>query len=82
MNDPDWSSIEHLIEEIIEMQTKRVLHCGESMVPNLTQEDLLQPNDYRVLENSPLFRYEEGVLIGMKTMQAALRAHRREREHH
>ena len=64
-----------IIIEIISMQEKKLLKMGRQIVPNLTTEDVLQPNDYPELENSPLFRYEEGVLEGLKTSQMALQAH-------
>lgn len=64
-----------IITEIISMQEKKLLKMGRQIVPNLTTEDVLQPNDYPELENSPLFRYEEGVLEGLKTSQMALQAH-------
>lgn len=70
----DWKSIEQLIEEIVEDQKKKLLACGRRIVPTLTPEDMLQPNDYLELENNPHFRYEEGTLAGLQTIQTALRA--------
>lgn len=72
--EPSWDSIEKIIEEIIEAQKKQLLRDGRRLVPTLTPEDLLQPNDYPELENHPAFRYEEGVLAGVQTVQMALRA--------
>lgn len=70
----EWESIEQLLLELVEMQHKRVLSCGRQMIPNLTTDDILQPNDFVILENNPVFRYEEGVLAGIQTVQTALRA--------
>lgn len=64
--------IKKLIEEIAEGQKQKVLKCGRNFVSTLTQEDVLQPNDYAELENNPHFRYEEGVLEGIQTVRAAL----------
>jgi len=61
-----------LLEELIEGQKKTLMNCAQSMIPHLTYDDILQPNDYAELEVNPLFRYEEGVLSGMKTVQTAL----------
>lgn len=72
--EPSWDSIEKIIEEIIEAQKKQLLKDGRRLVPTLTPEDMLQPNDYPELENHPAFRYEEGVLAGVQTVQMALRA--------
>ncbi len=70
--------IKNLIDQIIQAQEKRVLACGREFVPNLTSEDVLQPNDYPALENCPPFRYEEGSLAGMHTIRCALLAYFRD----
>lgn len=64
---------EELLHELIEGQKKKLLECGSQIIPNLTADDVLQPNDYQELEYNPLFRYEEGVLAGMQMVQAALK---------
>ena len=66
--------IEHLLDELVEGQAAKVLACGRHFVPTLTSEDVLQPNDYPELEHNAPFRYEEGVLEGIQTVRAALRA--------
>lgn len=63
-----------LIQEIAEQQKKYMLTCAKRIVPHVTMEDLLQPNDFPELEDNPLFRYEEGVLAGIQTVEMALRA--------
>ncbi len=68
------TKIEEVIEEIAAAQKKKVLECGRSFVPTLTQEDVLQPIDYPELENNAHFRYEEGVLEGIQTVHTALLA--------
>lgn len=70
----NWTSIEKIIDEIDQMQYQRTLQCGRRIVPNLTTDDLLQPNDFPQLENHPEFRYEEGVLEGIRTVRMALLA--------
>lgn len=64
--------IETLIQEIEQGQQKTLYSIGRRIVPTLTEEDLLQPNDYPELENNPHFRYEEGVLAGIRTIQMSL----------
>ena len=61
-----------LIEEAILQQKQRLLECGSAFIPNLTSDDLLQPNDYPDLEQNPHYRYEEGVLAGMQMAQTIL----------
>ena len=70
----DWPAIEKTINEIQEMQYNRTLECARRIIPNLTTDDMLQPNDFPQLENHPHFRYEEGVLEGIRTVLTALRA--------
>jgi len=65
---------EKLFEELIALQEKKVFQLAEKIVPHITKEDILQPNDFPALENHPFFRYEEGVLEGLRTAQMALRA--------
>ena len=67
-----WSDVESLLEELITFQKKKLLQCGQQIVPNVTEDDLLQPNDFIKLENHPVFRYEEGILNGLQTTQMAL----------
>lgn len=69
-----WSKIEQLIEEMANFQRKKLLACGQQIVPVLTEDDILQPNDFLELEQHPIFRYEEGTLAGIQTVQMALLA--------
>lgn len=62
----------HLVAQLIEQQQKQLLALGRRSIPQLTPDDLLQPNDYPELELNPYFRYEEGVLHGLQVFQAAL----------
>jgi len=75
----DWQSIEEILEEMASMQRKNLLSLARRIVPTATPEDILQPNDYPELEHHPEFRYEEGLLAGVQTVQMALRAKKREK---
>lgn len=68
---------ESLLQDLIVQQEERLMALGRRIVPTLTLEDILQPNDYPELEFHPLFRYEEGVVEGLRTALAALRAEER-----
>lgn len=70
----NWTAIETLICQIEARQQSELLASGKRLIPHLTEDDLLQPNDFLELENHPLFRYEEGVLAGIRTIHMALRA--------
>lgn len=63
-----------LLDELIQGQLGKLRRCSEAILPGLTDDDLLQPNDFPVLEHHPHFRYEEGVLEGLRTARMALLA--------
>lgn len=75
-NNAPWHKIEALLEELIAQQNRKVIECASEILPNLTEDDLLQPNDFPELENNPFFRYEEGALCGLQTARMALFAMR------
>lgn len=66
--------VEQLLQELVDQQKERLLQCGRSFVPQVTHEDIMQPNDFNELELEPSFRYEEGILDGMRVVQAAMQA--------
>ena len=63
-----------LFQEMIEAQKAKMLALAKRIIPHITEDDLLQPNDFPALEQHPLFRYEEGVLEGLLTARMALLA--------
>lgn len=77
MSEGEWDQAEKLLEEMLEGQRSNLLKVGRYVVPRLTSEDMLQPNDYPELERHPHFRYEEGILAGLQSALVALRALRR-----
>ncbi len=70
----DEESTRQLLDELIAGQEEKLLECAGALVPHVTADDILQPNDYPQLENHPYFRYEEGVLKGLQTARMALLA--------
>jgi hypothetical protein len=68
-----------LLEELISLQKKILLTSARRVVSQITEDDLLQPNDFPDLEVHPYFRYEEGTLHGMQVVQAALQRFFREK---
>lgn len=63
--------MEEVFNELIELQKMKIHQCASSIIPNLTDDDLLQPNDFPQLESNPYFRYNEGVLEGLMTARMA-----------
>ncbi|WP_420421026.1 hypothetical protein [Simkania sp.] len=72
------SPLVELFDELIAFQEKKLLDYAAEIIPNVTPDDILQPNDYDELENHPFFRYEEGVLKGIQTAKMAVLAKVRE----
>lgn len=65
------------LDELIRMQRKKIKVCAEQLIPHITEDDLLQPNDFPLLENNPYFRHEEGVLEGLLTARMAFLSQQR-----
>lgn len=63
--------MESVFDDLIKAQKKRLLVCAQRIVPEVIEDDLLQPNDFPSLELHPHFRYEEGVLEGLLTARMA-----------
>ena len=72
--------MERLFGEMILQQKKRMLRFAQDILPGVTEDDLMQPNDYPSLESHPIFRYEEGVLEGLLTARMAYLAQKKDRQ--
>lgn len=66
--------MQELFNEMIDHQSKKLLKLAKEINPNVTEEDILQPFDFPELEESPHFRYEEGILHGILSAKAAVLA--------
>lgn len=67
---------DRLIDEMIEAQRARLASIARRIQPNLTAEDLLQPQDHPRIAANPEFNFEDGILAGYLAIRAALRANR------
>lgn len=63
-----------LLDELILQQKKKMFAIAKRIVSQITEEDLLQPNDFPELEMHPHFRHEEGILDGMMMVKTAILA--------
>ncbi len=70
------------LEQMVRLERKKLLTFAKSILPCLTDEDILQPQDFPELELHPEFRYKEGVCIGLETALAALYAIQKENLSH
>jgi hypothetical protein len=66
--------IEQLFEELIVNQRRRVFEHARRLKPNITEDDITQPQDFPELATSPEWQYEDGILAGYQAAHMALRA--------
>ena len=66
-------STEKLIQELIVHQQFKVLKVAREIVPDLTPEDIRNPQDFPELVADTMFNYEDGILTGYLTLQTAFR---------
>ncbi|MCL2450490.1 MAG: hypothetical protein FWD17_16200 [Polyangiaceae bacterium] len=71
-----WDEVEALVGEIQSLQLRKVLELARRLRPGLTLEDLRNPHDFPEL-GDPDWQYEDGVLAGIETVLAAIRARSR-----
>lgn len=62
-----------ILEGMVAHQREKLLKVARELVPDATPEDLRNPQDFSELLNDPLFNYEDGLLAGLLSAQAALR---------
>jgi len=65
---------DRVLAELIAQQERKLRAYAARIDPRLTPDDLLQPHDFPALGNDPGFNYEDGVLAGLRSAAAALRA--------
>jgi hypothetical protein len=70
----DLDEIDAVLMELCRYQQGRVLEHARRLNPRVTADDILNPIDIPELAASAEWNYEEGVLAGYRSAQAALRA--------
>ena len=65
--------MEQLVVALEELQRQRVLELARRLRPGVTLEDMRSPHDFPEL-GDPDWQYEDGVLAGIQTVLAAVRA--------
>jgi len=69
------TAIEAELEALEELQKKKVLDLARRLRPDLTAEDIQNPHDFPELGDTD-WHYADGVLAGIQSARAALRAAR------
>ncbi len=62
------------LQEMIEFQREKLLKLAREILPDVTPEDLRNPQDFPDLVKDPLFNYEDGLLAGYLAVQIAVRS--------
>jgi hypothetical protein len=65
--------------DLEELQRKKVLDLARRLRPGLTLEDIANPHDFPELNDAD-WQYQDGMLAGVQTVLAAVRASRRASE--
>jgi hypothetical protein len=73
-----WAEVERLAVELEELQRRKVLDLARRLLPGLTLEDVRNPHDFPQLTD-PDWQYEDGILTGIQSVLAAVRARIHER---
>jgi hypothetical protein len=72
-----WRDVERLVLELEGLQRGKVLALAGRLRPGLTTEDIANPHDFPELGDAD-WQYEDGVLAGVQSVLAAVRAKARE----
>ena len=79
MNNDAWDEVEALLATMEEHQVGKVFELARRLKPGITHEDMRNPHDFPELAD-PDWQYEDGLLAGVQSVLAAVRARRREGE--
>jgi hypothetical protein len=74
-----WAEFERLAVELEELQRRKVIDLARRLLPGLTLEDVRNPHDFPELTD-PDWQYEDGILTGIQSVLAAIRARIHEHE--
>lgn len=66
--------IDRICDELVAFHTEQLHSLAREIKPNVSYDDLMQSFDYPEMENYPVFKYQEGILAGIRVAYAALRA--------
>lgn len=68
------SDLEKILDELHRYQIDKSLIRARQIRPELTGEDILNPDDFPDLISDPLFTYEDGMAAGVLSAKMAVRA--------
>ena len=77
MSATTWVEVEALVGELEALQRGKVIDLARRLRPGLTLEDVRNPHDFPELDDAD-WQYEDGVLAGIQSVLAAVRARQHE----
>ncbi len=72
--------LEVLLQKLHDQQRLKAKRMAQQLVPELTDEDVLNPDDFPALVKNPHFMYEDGLAAGILSAKIAVRAFLKGRE--
>jgi len=66
--------IDRLMLDLIDQQERKVIGMARRIYPELTVEDIRNPQDFPRLAENPDWNFEDGILAGLRSAHMALRA--------
>jgi hypothetical protein len=69
----NWQETDALLDEMEQLQIKKVFDLARRLKPGLTLEDMRNPHDFPELEDND-WHYEDGILTGIQSVRSAMRA--------
>lgn len=73
MEGAEPNEVERAIDDLEELQRKKVLDLARRLKPGLTLEDIQNPHDFPELAD-PDWHYADGVLTGIQSVRPAIRS--------
>jgi hypothetical protein len=73
-----FADVDRVLDELIAYQHGRVMERARRLNPRVTADDVMNPIDIPELSDDPEWNYEDGLLAGYRSAQAALRARLRD----
>lgn len=74
MTDMPFARLDALFDDMIQAQRAKVLRIAREILPQLTQDDVLNPHDFPELDQDSRYNFEDGILSGYISAQMAVRA--------
>lgn len=67
--------LEAELEQLHRQQVGKAKKFAQNLRPELTDEDLLNPDNFKDVISNPDFMYEDGIAAGILSAKLAVRAH-------